>query len=401
MRRGKELQEVGLLRDASILIEDGIITEIGSTRRLDNLKRAATARVLDARNLVIVPGLLDAVHHLLPRTGSGEGSHAASASARPPEQIPAMDGFSRAAPGTEEARALHNVARRLERELRRLFWTGSTFVQFRLAFPATPELRSRILRNLLQLSLPRGTYRTEIHFAELPKRLAESEAHFAQQLSTAARGYWKRLEPSLAVSMHAAALADLEEAERLHAIRWLRGRSPCFLTSPQVFESQALLEVCIGGGCVPVGPLPAALEARAGSAWRDVPWILPASELSDGAPGRGMRPREAIDSGMKLALASGYDVNLAGYASPFAAWARLRQEERLAPEEILHLSIANLACALGVRDRLGSIEAGHDGNLTILECDDYREIGEHLGFPPVLAVFRRGALLERRLPARD
>ena len=72
VRQGAELRDVGLLRDASILIEGGRIAEVGSARRLDNLKDAATARVLDARHLAIVPGLLDAAHDLLPLAAEDE-----------------------------------------------------------------------------------------------------------------------------------------------------------------------------------------------------------------------------------------------------------------------------------------------------------------------------------------
>jgi imidazolonepropionase len=110
--------------------------------------------------------------------------------------------------------------------------------------------------------------------------------------------------------------------------------------------------------------------------------------------------RHAIDRGMSLALASGYDVNHPGSMSPLLLSSLLRQEGRLDPGEILQLCVANLAHALGEGYRMGSIRAGNEANLVLLECDDYREIGSHLGAAPILATYRRGLRLSSGIPMR-
>ncbi len=394
MRRGAELREVGLLRDASILIEGGKIVEVGSARRLDNLKDAATARVLDARHLVIVPGLLDAAHDLLPLSTEGENESPPSAASETPLYAPLEP-----APfyGTH---TLHTVVRGLERELGKLSWAGTVFTQFRLRFPRQPSLQSRLLRNLLQLDAPLSSFRAEIHFHRLPDFEAGSDLPYCQQLTTAAKGYWKRLEASLAVSVHSAALRHLPIQERLHALRQLSGGRPCFLTAPEALDPEALLGACAGSGSAVIGAPPERAELREAAARLDIPWIAAGGETGFGSGQREQSLRGAIDSGMRLALSSGYDVNRPGCVSPFTLASRLRQEAKLEPEEILQLSVVNLAHALDLGNRLGSIQAGHDANLSLLECEDYREIGMHLGLPPILASFRRGAMMERRLPMR-
>ncbi len=393
VRQGAELRDVGLLRDASILIEGGRIAEVGSARRLDNLKDAATARVLDARHLVIVPGLLDAAHDLLPLAAEDESERPPSAASETPPEPP-LD------PPFYGAHTLHTLVRGLERELGKLGWAGTAFTQFRLRFPRQPGLQSRLLRNLLQLDVPTNSFRAELHFHRLPDLEAGSRLPYWQQLSAAAKGYWKRLEPSLAVSVHAAALRHLSIQDRLHALRQLGDGLPCFLTSPEALDPEALLGTCGGSNCAVIGSPPERVENREAAARLDIPWIVPGGEagLASGHPGHMLRG--AIDSGMRLALSSGYDVNRPGCVSPFALASRLRQEAHLEPEEILQLSIVNLAHALGLGSRLGSIQSGREANLTILECEDYREIGMYLGLPPILASFRRGAAIERRLSTR-
>lgn len=394
MRQRAELRSVGLLRDASILIEGGRIVEVGSARRLDNLKDAATARVLDARHLVIVPGLLDAAHDLLPLSTEGESEGPTSAATETPREEPLEP-----AP-FYDAHTLHTVVRGLERELGKLSWAGTAFTQFRLRFPRQLGLQSRLLRNLLQLDAPMSGFRAELHFHRLPDLEAGSQLPYWQHLSTAARGYWKRMEPSLAVSVHSAALRHLSVQDRLHALRQLGGGLPCFLTSPEALDPEALLGACGGSGGAVIGSPPERAEVREAAARLDIPWIVPGGETSLGCGPLDHTLRAAIDSGMWLALSSGYDVNRPGCVSPFALASRLRQEGKLEPEEILQLSVVNLAYALGLGNRLGSIQAGRDANLTILECEDYREIGMHLGLPPILASFRRGVVMERRLSMR-
>ena len=212
------------------------------------------------------------------------------------------------------------------------------------------------------------------------------------------KGYWKRLEPSLAVSVQAAALRHLSIQDRLHALRQLGDGLPCFLTSPEALDSEALLGTCGGSNCAMIGSPPELAENReARRAGYSMDRAGRKTGLASGHPphaARGNRLRHAAGSEL------GYDVNRPGCVSPFALASRLRQEAHLEPEEILQLSIVNLAHALGLGSRLGSIQSGREANLTILECEDYREIGMYLGLPPILASFRRGAAIERRLSTR-
>jgi imidazolonepropionase len=50
----------------------------------------------------------------------------------------------------------------------------------------------------------------------------------------------------------------------------------------------------------------------------------------------------------------------------------------------------NAAYALRIEDRVGSLDAGKDGDLIVLGCGDYREIPFRFGMNPVAMVLRRG-----------
>jgi imidazolonepropionase len=58
-RRGTDLQNLGIIADGSVLIADGLIAEVGPSRRLENLAQARGADEIDASGCVVMPGFVD------------------------------------------------------------------------------------------------------------------------------------------------------------------------------------------------------------------------------------------------------------------------------------------------------------------------------------------------------
>jgi imidazolonepropionase len=74
-RRGADLGNLGIIQDGAVLIADGLIVEVGPSRRVENLALARGAREIDASGCVALPGFVDshvemvrgATQHLSPR----------------------------------------------------------------------------------------------------------------------------------------------------------------------------------------------------------------------------------------------------------------------------------------------------------------------------------------------
>jgi imidazolonepropionase len=62
-RRGSACQDIAVIPDGAMLIRDGTILTLGTTRRVENLKDARGADVLEANGAVIVPGFVDGHTH--------------------------------------------------------------------------------------------------------------------------------------------------------------------------------------------------------------------------------------------------------------------------------------------------------------------------------------------------
>lgn len=58
-RRGSEMAELAIIEDGSLLISDGLIREVGPSRRIENLAVAREAHEIDATGHVVMPAFVD------------------------------------------------------------------------------------------------------------------------------------------------------------------------------------------------------------------------------------------------------------------------------------------------------------------------------------------------------
>lgn len=65
-RRGKDMARIGLIEDGAVAVKDGVIVAVGITGEvLEQVDIGPGARVLDAANKVVLPGLVDPHTHLV------------------------------------------------------------------------------------------------------------------------------------------------------------------------------------------------------------------------------------------------------------------------------------------------------------------------------------------------
>ena len=74
-RRGAELDELEVIPDGALLLRNGVIEEVGPSRRVENLASARGAFEINATGRVVMPGFVDSHTHLIypPRGDHGFG----------------------------------------------------------------------------------------------------------------------------------------------------------------------------------------------------------------------------------------------------------------------------------------------------------------------------------------
>jgi len=84
--------------------------------------------------------------------------------------------------------------------------------------------------------------------------------------------------------------------------------------------------------------------------------------------------RKLIDAGVPVALATDYNPGSSPTPSLPFVMSLACTHMKMTPGEAVAAATINAACALGLQERKGSIEAGKDADLAVFDVDDYREI---------------------------
>lgn len=120
--------------------------------------------------------------------------------------------------------------------------------------------------------------------------------------------------------------------------------------------------------------------------------IIPAVNFNFGsthfADARGM-----IDAGAALALATDYNPGSAPCPSMPLVMAIACRYQKLLPSEALNASTINAAYAVGMGDKLGSIQVGKQADLLMIDAPDYRHLAYQFGGNLVKQVIKQGKIV--------
>jgi len=106
--------------------------------------------------------------------------------------------------------------------------------------------------------------------------------------------------------------------------------------------------------------------------------------------------RAMIDAGVALALSTDINPGSAPCPSMPLVMAIACRYQGLLPAEALNASTINAAYAIGLGDRLGSIEAGKQADLLIVDAPDYRHLAYQFGGNLVRQVIKGGQVVHPR-----
>ncbi|MBW7881166.1 MAG: amidohydrolase family protein, partial [Caldilineaceae bacterium] len=104
--------------------------------------------------------------------------------------------------------------------------------------------------------------------------------------------------------------------------------------------------------------------------------------------------RALIDAGTALALATDLNPGSAPTLSLPLVMAIACRYQKLSPAEALNAVTINAAHAIGLGDRVGSIEPGKQADLLLIDAPDYRHLAYWMGQNLVKRVVKRGKLID-------
>lgn len=103
--------------------------------------------------------------------------------------------------------------------------------------------------------------------------------------------------------------------------------------------------------------------------------------------------RKLIDAGCRIAVSTDFNPGSAPCPSLPLAMAIACRYQKLLPAEAFNAITINAAFAVGLGEKVGSIENGKQADVLILETDDYRQLAYEFGGNLIKNVFKKGEIL--------
>ena len=365
-----------MIQDGSLLIRDGILLEIGPTRRVENLALARHAIEINAAGRVVMPGFVDSHTHLLfPLPGAPAGDAEF--------QLRLL-----------RATTVTQLKIRARGHLQGMARHGTTTVEVKTAGAADGNAELKLLRVLADLRGERVDVMPTFLFRPPPgSPPAEIGADWLQ---TAVRR--RRLVPFADLVTDVLSPCDPASAAYWQAARSLSVPRKLHADAPGI---SAALHAALEHQALSVDHLEHATADDVALLGRSaiIATLLPSASYFAGryAPARAL-----LDAGAALAIASNFNPHETPAPSLQTAVSLACRHMGLTPAEAISAATINGAHALGCAARVGSLESGKSADLLILAISDYRDLARALGSNLVQLAIKRGQIIyeEGRVAAR-
>jgi imidazolonepropionase len=383
-RRGADLRNLGIIQDGAVLIADGLIHEVGPTRRLENLALARRAEEIDASGHVVMPGFVDSHAHLA--GGPARVSdHEMRLGGATEEQIAHAGGGPLAA-----ARAIHELSpRTLEtlalRALEGAVRHGTTAIEAKSGLGITDAGEVKILRVYAGLRELPVTLVSTFFATGVPPESGERLLPVVRR---------RKLAEFAETRCEEGAFSPAQVCRYLTMAREL-GLGLKMSARQRSHPDTIAMAVAMGansvGGLVDASERDGMLLARS----ETIATLLPGAAFHLGTE-RYAPARMLIDNGAAVALATGYHPQDSPSQNMQMTIALACRTLQMTAAEAIAASTINAAHAVGRARSIGSIEAGKSADLLMLSVPDYRELPYHFGVNLVDLVTSRGTVLVER-----
>ncbi|MFL6583444.1 MAG: imidazolonepropionase [Chthoniobacterales bacterium] len=385
-RIGPEMRELGLVRNAGMLVRDGIVEKIGGS---NEIARAVprNAVVVDAEQRVILPGFVDAHTHPV-FAGDRIDEFERRASGATYEQIAASGGGIQSTVRKTRAASEEELFIQARKHAEWFLQCGTTTVEAKSGYGLSLEHELKILRVIHELNAAspiefvptflgahafpsdEGDYVRLLIDEMLPRvseqRLAEYCDIFCErgyfEIETARRILTEAKRCGLKLRMHVDQVTNCGGAD-LAAELGATTADHLEQTEPDGIASLR------AGGVQPV--------------------LLPASVYALGKT-RYPRARDMIDAGLAVVLATDFNPGSSPTPSLQMVLSLAATHMKMSVAEGLTACTVNAAYSLGRGDSVGSLEPGKQANFGVFDCSDYRELGYWFGLSQTHSVYVRG-----------
>ncbi len=410
-RVGKELSELGIIRDGGLLIRDGKIDIVGSSEEIERNLTALSSQVsagpgdlqvVDLGGRVVLPGFVDAHTHLV-FAGSRLEDFERRARGERYEQIAKAGGGIWSTVEKTRAASEAELFAQAKKHSDWFLKCGTTTVEAKSGYGLRLDDELKILRVMRRLNqetslevvptflgahaVPRDTspdQYVDLVITEMLPRVAKDKlAAFCDVFCE--RGYFD-VEQSRKILSAAKELGlklrghvdQLTNSGGAKLMAELRATTADHLEKTDKQGIAALKSANVQPVLLP------------GSVY-----VLGSTLLREATAGQASYPRarEMIEAGLAIVLATDFNPGSSPTPSMPMVLSLACTQMKMSPAEAITAATINAAYSLNRGDKIGSLEPGKLANLAVFDCDDYRELAYWFGFSQAHSVYARGELV--------
>jgi len=377
-RRGRDLQEIGLIEDAAVLCGGGKILAAGPRRELlrDPWLRTNRKKVkeLDCQRSVVIPGLIDCHTHPVfaePRLVDFEKRISGAGY----EEIAAAGGGIRSSVAAVRRSSRGELSKKVLMALNAMLEQGTSVVEAKSGYGLTLEDEVKSLEAIRDAARqwPGEVVPTLLAAHVVPQEYAGKADDYVklvcnEMIPLVAK---KKLAKYVDVYCDRGAFTQ-EQSEKVLAAARKNGLG----TRAHVCQFTA----------AKLGPLlahqPASFDHMDCVQAEDISLLAHGETVAVLLPGANYflghasfpDARRLIDAGAPVALATDYNPGTSPTPSMPFVISLACTHMKMTPAEAIASATINAACALRLQERKGSVEAGKDADMAVFEVKDYREI---------------------------
>jgi len=400
-RRGAEMSELGIIKDASVIISDGVIRTVGPTEAIlspseeKRLRDEGTVFV-EAEGKAVLPGFVDAHTHLV-FGGYREKEYAWRLQGTDYMEIMRRGGGIASTVADTRGASFEQLYESGMRRLDSMLQFGVTTVEAKSGYGLDhdTEIRQLAVSRELDRKHPVDVVSTFLGPHAVPPEYAGDADGFLAFLTD-------RVLPEVAeqgLAEFCDVFCEKDVFDLAQSRRWLEKASAMGL-KPKLHADEIVpmggTELAASVGAVSADHLLQASDAGITAIAEKgvVAVLLPITAFGLRKP--YARAREMIDRGCAVALATDFNPGSCFSESIPLVMALACLSMQMTPEEAVCAMTLNGAAALDRAHRVGSIDPGKQADLILLEFPSYRFIPYHIGVNTVEKVVKRGAVVYDR-----
>ena len=393
-KTGKDMREIGVVRDGAVAIKEGKIVAAGKTKDVTHEFRAGY--VISAQGKTVLPGFVDPHTHLVFAGSREEEFQMRLEGVSYMELLSSGGGILKTVKETRRARVEKLVEIGLER-LDVMLTHGTTTVEAKSGYGLTTADELKILEATKRLNQLHSVnvVSTFMGANAVPPEYQSNQEEYVDLV--VGEMIPKVAEKGLAEFCDVfceKGIFSLEQAKRI----LLKGKAAKL--KPKIHADKMSL---LGGAeiAADIGAVSAehvlfsSVDGIKALAKKGVIAVLLPTVAFSLMMGKYADARLMIDSGVPVALGTGFDAN---------CWVENQQlviamachSMRMTPAEAITAATVNAACAVNRAGEVGSLEVGKRADVLVLNAPNHKSLGYRFGVNMVDKVIKNGRLVVDR-----